>query len=95
MLINNDTSAAPITQLTLTINEELTPSARATRLAMDSRATLKSTIYNDAGVMITGATVSPDAKSLTLGFTGMTAGKRAIFFLHRPRLDRSQCLSVS
>jgi hypothetical protein len=77
--LENFDSAAPITEFTLKINEG--PYVFGTGDTMTDGFTnfIKNSIYNDAGVMVTGSSVSADMKTLTVNLSGLTAGKRAIF----------------
>lgn len=76
---NDDTSAAPITSFTLKINEGAYFFGTGDVATDNFDSFIKNSIYSDAGVIITGSSVSPDAKTLTVTFDGLTAGKRAIF----------------
>lgn len=80
MLTNNDDSAAPITSFTLSIDVSQ-PFLFGTGDAVGDNFTnyIKNTFYTDAGVTITGSSISPDGRSLTVNFDGLTAGKKAIF----------------
>jgi hypothetical protein len=79
MLTNDMDSVAPITSFTLTINEGPFFFGSGD-LAMDGFTDeVKNTMYSDPGVTITGASVSPDGKTLTVNFDGLTNGKKAIF----------------
>jgi hypothetical protein len=81
MVINDGTSAAPITELTIKIND----AGGMYAFGMGDVATdfftnfVKPTIYSDAGVMITSSSASPDLRTLTINFSGLEAGKKAIF----------------
>lgn len=89
MLTNDMDSVAPITSFTLTINEGPYYFG-AGDLAMDGFTDyVKNTMYTDAGVSITGASVSPDGKALTVNFDGLTAGKKAIFCVDLDASDPS------
>jgi hypothetical protein len=79
MISNNANSAAPITSFTLTINEG--PYLFGTGDVAGDNFTdfIRNTIYTDDGVIITGSSLSPDSKALTVTFDGLTAGKTAIF----------------
>lgn len=80
VLVNNsDISAAPITAFTLQINEGPFFFGTGDAGTDNFDNFIKKTIYSDAGVIITGSSVSPDAKTLTVTFDGLTAGKKAIF----------------
>jgi hypothetical protein len=88
VMVNNDaTSAAPITSFTLAINNP------GTFIFGDGDAGdvftgfIKKTIYSDAGVDITGSSLSADKKTLTVNFTGLDAGKSAIFCIDLDTTD--------
>lgn len=80
MLTNNADSAAPITSFTLSIDASQ-PYLFGIGDAVSDNFTnfIKDTIYTDAGVSITGSSISPDGRTLTVNFDGLTAGKKAIF----------------
>lgn len=79
MLTNDLMSVAPITSFTLTINEG--PYLFGTGdTAIDGFTDyVKNTMYTDAGVTITGSSLSPDGKTVTINFDGLEPGKKAIF----------------
>ncbi len=79
LIENEDISAAPITSFTLKINEGPFLFGTGDAVSDNFDNFIKKTIYSDAGVIITGSSVSPDAKTLTVTFDGLTAGKKAIF----------------
>ncbi|QDT74777.1 hypothetical protein [Lacipirellula limnantheis] len=80
MLTNNADSAAPITSFTLSIDASQPYLFGTGDLVSDNFTNLiKDTIYTDSGVSITGSSLSPDGKTLTVNFDGLTAGKKAIF----------------
>jgi hypothetical protein len=80
MLTNNDDSAAPITSFTLSIDASQPYLFGTGDIVSDNFTNfIKDTIYTDAGVSITGSSLSPDGKTLTVNFDGLTAGKKAIF----------------
>jgi hypothetical protein len=80
MLTNNDDSVAPITSFTLSIDTSQPYLFGTGDIVSDNFTNfIKNTIYTDAGVSITGSSVSPDGKALTVNFDGLTAGKKAIF----------------
>jgi hypothetical protein len=72
-------SVAPITSFTLAINEGPFIFDDGDVVTDNFTDFIKNTIYTDAGVSITSSTVSPDKKTLTVNFDGLTAGKKAIF----------------
>ncbi|HYO23642.1 MAG TPA: PEP-CTERM sorting domain-containing protein [Lacipirellulaceae bacterium] len=81
MITNEDFSSAPITSFTLAI----APGAGAYIFGSGDAGDagfldfIKNTMYTDAGVSITGNSLSADKKTLTVNFDGLTAGKKAIF----------------
>jgi hypothetical protein len=80
MIINDTTSAAALTSFELTINEG--PFFFSTGdFATDGFTGFVKplTMYTDPGVLITGSSLSPDGKTLTVNFSGLDAGERAIF----------------
>lgn len=80
MLTNNADSAAPITSFTLSIDASQPYLFGMGDVVSDNFTNfIKDTIYTDAGVSITGSSLSPDGKTLTVNFDGLTAGKKAIF----------------
>lgn len=80
MLTNKADSVAPITSFTLTMDATQPYLFGTGDIVADNYSNfIKNTIYTDAGVTITGSSVSPDGKALTVNFDGLTAGKRAIF----------------
>lgn len=80
MLTNNADSTAPITSFTLSINASQPYLFGLGDIVSDNFTNyIKNTVYTDAGVSITGSSVSPDGKTLTVNFDGLTAGKKAIF----------------
>jgi hypothetical protein len=80
MLSNNADSAAPITSFTLSIDASQPYLFGLGDVVTDNFTNfIKDTVYTDAGVSITGSSVSPDGKTLTVNFDGLTAGKKAIF----------------
>jgi hypothetical protein len=81
MLINDATSTAPITSFTLTINAGDYLFGTGDFVTDNFSNFIKDTIYTDVGVSITGSSVSPDGKQLTVDFSGLDAGKKAIFMV--------------
>jgi hypothetical protein len=80
MLTNNADSAAPITSFTLSIDASQPYLFGLGDVVSDNFTNyIKNTTYTDAGVSITGSSVSPDGRTLTVNFDGLTAGKKAIF----------------
>lgn len=80
MLTNNGDSAAPITSFTMSIDVSQPFLFGAGDIVADAFTNyIKNTIYSSAGVTITGSSISPDGRSLTVNFDGLTAGKKAIF----------------
>jgi hypothetical protein len=79
MLTNDLTSVSPITSFSLTINEGpyLFGTGDFVTDAFDNF--IKDTIYTDAGVTITGSSVTNGGKTLNVNFDGLTAGKKVIF----------------
>lgn len=81
-------SAAPITSFTMHIDDTaispVNPYIFGTGDAMGINfmgLAAKNTIYTDPGVSITSSTISPDGKTLTVNFDGMTDDKKAIFYI--------------
>jgi hypothetical protein len=74
-------AAEAVDSFTLTIGEPLLPYIFGMGDVLGDNFTnfIKNTIYTDAGVSITGSSVSADSKSLTVNFDGLTTGKKAIF----------------
>lgn len=82
MLTNRDTSDSPITSFTLNIENLGTYVWGQGDFVSDVFTNyVKNTTYTDPGVSITGSSVSNGGKSVTIDFSGLTAGKRAIFCL--------------
>ncbi len=80
MLTNNADSTAPITSFTLSIDASQPYLFGTGDIVSDNFTNfIKDTIYTDAGVSITGSSISPDGRMLTVNFDGLTAGKKAIF----------------
>jgi hypothetical protein len=79
MLINDATSTAPITSFTLTINEGDYLFGTGDFVTDNFSNFIKDTIYTDVGVSITGSSISPNGKVLTVNFDGLDAGKKVIF----------------
>ena len=80
MLTNNADSVAPITSFTLSIDASQPYLFGLGDVVSDNFTNfIRNTVYTDAGVSITGSSVSPDGKTLTVNFDGLTAGKKAIF----------------
>lgn len=80
MLTNNADSVAPITAFTLSIDASQPYLFGLGDVVSDNFTNyIKNTIYTDAGVSVTGSSVSPDGRTLTVNFDGLTAGKKAIF----------------
>jgi len=79
MIENAANSAAPITSFTLQINQSPYFFGTGDAVTDNFDNFIKKTIYSDAGVIITGSSVSPDAKTLTVTFDGLSAGKKAVF----------------
>lgn len=80
MLTNNADSAAPITSFTMSIDVSQPYLFGTGDIVSDNFTNfIKNTIYTDAGVSITGSSISPDGRTLTVNFDGLTAGKKAIF----------------
>lgn len=80
MLTNNADSVAPITAFTLSIDASQPYLFGLGDVVSDNFTNyIKNTVYTDDGVSITGSSVSPDGKTLTVNFDGLTAGKKAIF----------------
>ncbi len=79
LIENSENSAAPITSFTLQINQGPYFFGTGDAVTDNFDNFIKKTIYSDVGVFITGSSVSPDAKTLTVTFDGLTAGKKAIF----------------
>jgi hypothetical protein len=72
-------SVAPITSFSLAINEGPYIFDDGDVASDSFTDFIKNTIYTDVGVSITSSTVSPDKKTLTVNFDGLTPGKKAIF----------------
>lgn len=81
MITNFADSAAPITMFTLTINEGPYIFDDGDVASDAFTDFIKNTMYTDSGVTITSSSVSPDKKTLTVNFDGLTAGKKAIFHI--------------
>jgi hypothetical protein len=79
MLTNESDSAAPITSFVMQINEGPYSFGTGDLVGDNFTNFIKNTMYTDAGVTITSSSVSPDMKTLTVNFDGLTAGKKAIF----------------
>jgi MYXO-CTERM domain-containing protein len=80
MIVNEDNSVAPLTTFTLEINNPGPFFFGSGDFATDSFVGfIQNTIYTDPGVTITGSSLSPDSKTLTVNFDGLTMGKKAIF----------------
>jgi hypothetical protein len=79
MLTNDLTSTAPITSFTLSINAGDYLFGTGDFVTDNFSNFIKDTIYTDVGVSITGSSISPDGKELTVNFDGLTAGKKVIF----------------
>lgn len=78
-ILGNAASVAPITSFSLTIND---PGAYIFGNGDSGdvfTGFIKKTSYLDAGVSITGSSLSADKKTLTVNFDGLTAGKSAVF----------------
>jgi hypothetical protein len=85
--IGDAASVAPITSFTLAINN---PGAFIFGTGDPGdvfTGFIKETIYTDAGVDITGSSLSADKKTLTVNFTGLDAGKKAIFCIDLDTTD--------
>jgi hypothetical protein len=73
-------SVAPLTSFMLTINDPGTFFFGTGDFVTDNFVGfIQNTIYTDPGVTITGSSLSPNGKTLTVNFDGLTAGKKAIF----------------
>ena len=80
MLTNNGDSVAPITSFTMSIDVTQPYMFGTGDIVADNFTNyIKNTMYTSAGVSITGSSISPDGRSLTVNFDGLTAGKKAIF----------------
>jgi hypothetical protein len=80
MLQNFPNSAAPITSFTLKINTGPYVFGTGDAGSVGFVDYVKNiALYTDPGVSITGSSVSPDKKTLTVSFDGLTADKKAIF----------------
>jgi hypothetical protein len=80
MIVNESQSVAPLTSFMLTINDPGPFFFGTGDFVTDSfTGFIQNTIYTDAGVSITGSSLSPDGKKLTVNFDGLTANKKAIF----------------
>jgi hypothetical protein len=89
MLINNDLSEAPITSFSVTINEGPYVFGSGDFITDNFTGFIKNTIYTDPGVTITGSSLSPDQKTLTVTFDGLTAGRKALFNIDLDATDPS------
>lgn len=80
MLTNRIDSDSPITSFTLNINNPGSYLFGTGDFASDAFTNyVKNTTYTDPGVSITGSSVSNGGRTVTINFSGLTAGKRAIF----------------
>jgi hypothetical protein len=78
-ILGNAASVAPITSFSLKIND---PGAYIFGNGDNGDSFtdfIKKTSYVDAGVSITGSSLSADKKTLTVNFDGLTAGKSVVF----------------
>jgi hypothetical protein len=80
MIVNENQSVAPLTSFMLTINDPGPFFFGTGDFATDSfTGFIQNTIYTDPGVSITGSSLSPDGKTLTVNFNGLVANSKAIF----------------
>lgn len=80
-------SVAPITSFTLAINNPGAFIFGSGDTGDVFTGFIKNTIYTDAGVDITGSSLSADKKTLTVNFSGLDAGKKAIFCIDLDTTD--------
>jgi hypothetical protein len=82
MLINDDDSEAPITSFSITINEGPYVFGSGDFITDNFTGFIRQNPFDtDAGVTITGSSLSLDEKTLNVTFDGLTAGRRVIFNL--------------
>lgn len=81
MLTNNTDSAAPITSFTLSIDVSQPYLFGTGDIVSDAFTNFVKplALYSDAGVTITGSSLSADGRELTVNFDGLTAGKKVLF----------------
>jgi hypothetical protein len=85
--IGPNASVAPITSFTLAINNPGAFIFGSGDTGDAFTGFIKDTIYTDAGVDITGSSLSADKKTLTVNFSGLDAGKKAIFCIDLDTTD--------
>jgi hypothetical protein len=80
LMITNGTSApSDLTTYTLTINEGAYAFGTGDSGGSGFTDYVRNTLYTDPGVSILGSSVSADKKTLTVNFSGLSAGKSVIF----------------
>jgi len=90
MLINDDTSEAPITSFSITINEGPYKFGSGDFITDNFNGFIRENpLFTDAGVSITGSSLSADEKTLTVNFDGLTQGRKVIFNLDLDPTDGS------
>jgi hypothetical protein len=88
MLQNFPASVAPITSFTLKINDGPYEFGTGDSGDVGFIDYVKNiAMYTDPGVSITSSSVSPDKKTLTVNFNGLTADKKAIFHVDLDTTD--------
>jgi hypothetical protein len=76
---NNGSSTAPITTFTLKINEGPYVFSTGDFVTDNFTDYIRDSIYTDPGVSIDSSSVSADFKTLTVNFSGLAPGTKAIF----------------
>ncbi len=79
MITNDDTSDAPITSFSMTINSGPYLFGNGDFATDNFNGFIKDTIYNDPGVTITGSSITNGGKTLNVNFSGLDAGRKVIF----------------
>lgn len=90
LIANDPTSDAPITSFTLSIQNPGTFVFGTGDFATDNFTQyIKQSMFTDPGVNVTGSSVSDGGKTLTVNFSGLTAGKKAIFCIDLDTTDNN------